>query len=312
MKNQNIKLFVGISGQDVSVPVYEYGQGKPIVYIQGGVHGGEVTYFILHKLAQYLSQVESRLTGTVTIVPLCNPIAWNQRIYYYTVGKFDLYKGKDWNRSYPGADTTLSARISKRIFDIASRHSIVIDLHTARDSKPYAIFGRNESREIIRTLGIKYNYFIDFTSTVGEQFAGTLNYASAKKNILETTIECGGHDTYDENAIQEVFHSLQKLIDRYVLAKQPSKTSRKQYMFSNIKTLYAPTSGFVQFNIKPHDKCHAGDEIATIYTSHSLHKTMSYLAPYDGLVFELPRTTVVWEGDELVRIIPKQSIIKLK
>lgn len=308
---QQLSLFKGISGQDISVPMYEYGQGKPIIYIQGGIHGGEVTYFILHKLVKYLSEVESQLKGRVTIIPICNPVAWNQRTYYYTVGKFDLYKGKDWNRSYPGGDTTLSARISNKLFDIASHHSIVIDLHTARHSKPYAIFGCNESREIVQVLGLKYNYFIDLTSTEGRKFLGTLNDAAAQKDILETTIECGSHDTYNENAIQEVFHSLQKLVDRYLLVKQPRKKGHAQYVFSTIETLYAPTSGFAHYKVKPQDKCRVGDEIATIYPSHSLHKTMSYLAPYDGVVFELPRTTIVWEGDELVRVIPKQGIIKL-
>ncbi len=308
MKSNLIKLYTGISGQDVSVPMYEYGQGKPILYIQGGVHGGEVTYFILHKLAQYLTEIETNLKGKVTIVPLCNPVAWNQRMYYYTVGKFDLYKGKDWNRSYPGGETSLSARMSKKLFDIASQSSIVIDLHTARNSKPYGIFGSKKSEELIRILGLTYNYYIDFSTHTGQSFKGTLNDAVACKGILETTIECGSHDVYDAPAIREVYNSLRRVVSTYVLQQQIKKKRKKQFMFSAITTLHSPISGFAQYKLSPQTTCRAGERIASLYPSRSLHERVDFCAPFDGVLFELPKTTILWEGDELVKLIPTENI----
>ena len=136
MKKKKLALYKAVYGDEVSVLVYTFGKGKNTLYIQGGVHGGEVTFFILHELVNYLKSIEEKLDGTVTVVPICNPVSWSQRVYYYTAGKFDLYKGKDWNRSYPGSETTLSSRMSKKIFEIASKHECVIDLHTARNSKP--------------------------------------------------------------------------------------------------------------------------------------------------------------------------------
>src|SRR3972149_10364805 len=117
MKKTKLHLYTDISGNEIGVNQYHYGSGKKSLYIQGGVHGGELTYFIFVELDRWLRQNEDKLKKTVTLTPLVNPTAWNQRVYYYTVGKFDLYKGRDWNRSYPGKDTTLSARNSAKVFE---------------------------------------------------------------------------------------------------------------------------------------------------------------------------------------------------
>lgn len=248
----------------------------------------------------------------VTIVPICNPVAWNQRVYYYTVGKFDLYKGKDWNRSYPGNETTLSARISKKIFDIASKHNVVLDLHTARVSKPYPIYMSQDSKPVIEVLDFKYNYCIDATLGENSVFFGTLNDALVKKGVKEVTIECGSHDNFDQESVDVVFEAIKRLIDTMCLKKKSPKSKENvQYQFDKVVTLFSPMSCFANYIVSPHTQVKKGQKLATFFPSNNLVEKIDYLAPFDGLVFELPRTHILWEGDELFKIIPVESITSL-
>ncbi|MCA9383257.1 succinylglutamate desuccinylase/aspartoacylase family protein, partial [Candidatus Dojkabacteria bacterium] len=115
----NIKLLNSISigtdpgGNPITINAYEYSNGVsgPTLYLQGGVHGGEVTLWVLKQLVTKLQNY--KIKGNIVIIPIANPVAWGQRTYFSTNGKFDFYMGKDWNRSYPGnMDGTLSQRIS--------------------------------------------------------------------------------------------------------------------------------------------------------------------------------------------------------
>ena len=308
MKKEMIGLYKAIYGDEVRVPIYTFGKGKNVLYIQGGVHGGEVTYFILHELVNYLKSIEEKLDGTVTVVPICNPVSWSQRVYYYTAGKFDLYKGKDWNRSYPGSETTLSSRMSKKIFEIASKHECVIDLHTARNSKPYTIFMSDKSRQIVEVLGIRYNYFIDSKNKDNSVFHGTLNHAVASQGILETTIECGSHDDFDIESVKMVFEALKKLVHLKCLEEKNVDVEATMYVFDKTTTVFSQVSGFAKYNVMPQTKVKNGDEIMQIIPSDDITQSVSIISPMDGVLFELPKTHIVWEGDELFKIIPSESI----
>ncbi|HNQ31146.1 MAG TPA: succinylglutamate desuccinylase/aspartoacylase family protein [Candidatus Woesebacteria bacterium] len=303
MITKQVKLYAGIYGQNVNIPLYEFGTGERTVYVQGGIHGGEVTYFIFHKLARYLSEIESKLKGKVTLAPIVNPVAWGQRMYYYTAGKFDLYKGKDWNRSFPGSDTSLSARMSKTLFSIASQYRVVIDLHTARQSKPYTIHMNEQSTELIRTLGLSYNYHIDTCLPQSAMFIGTLNEACAKKGILEATMECGSHDSYEESAIEPVYASIKRVFDTFGLKKASASVTQIQYGFKTVKTLHSPLSCFAQYVVPPQTHVKKGQTIAMLYPSNSVQDEVPFKAPIDCVVFELPKTHILWEGDELFKIV---------
>ena len=74
MEKFTLTMGKAIGGGDLSVVGYRFGSGSPTTYIQGGTHGGEITYPIFRKLYERLS--EAGLKGTVTLVPISNPISW--------------------------------------------------------------------------------------------------------------------------------------------------------------------------------------------------------------------------------------------
>jgi Predicted deacylase len=89
-------LDVGLApnGNEIRIPVLEFISHDPgrTVYIQAGMHGGEVTIWVLDQIASLLKK--SMISGKVVMVPIANPISWYQRIYFSVNGKFDFIWGK--------------------------------------------------------------------------------------------------------------------------------------------------------------------------------------------------------------------------
>ncbi len=312
MRKAKLLLFNDISGNDVNINLYHYGQGENRLYIQGGIHGGEVTYYIFNELHDWLIKNEKKLKGTITLLPIVNPPAWNQRMYYYTMGKFDFYKGKDWNRSYLGTDTTLSARNSEKIFRLAKKYEFCLDLHTARTSKPYTIFNDLNILKYLRDFGLKYNFFINPDNPNYSLFNGTLTDALFKAKVKSFACECGSHDSLEPENVSLVTNSITNLIDSLGILKGTMKPSMsQQFRLNQISTIYSNDSGFIKYNFEPHQKFKKGQVLGEIFNSSQLGNTSVLIAESDGIMFELAKTHIAWTGDEVMRVVYNNNIEKL-
>jgi predicted deacylase len=89
------------SGRSLNVPIYTIDSGisGPNVYIQSSIHGSEVQgNVVIYHLIQALKQ--QTITGSITLVPNCNPVGTNIKAGEYTLGRFDPVNGTNWNRGY--------------------------------------------------------------------------------------------------------------------------------------------------------------------------------------------------------------------
>lgn len=311
MKKTKLNLYSDISGNNIDINLYHYGKGACGLYVQGGVHGGELTYFVFERLHEWLIRNENSLTKKITLAPIVNPPAWNQRVYYYTVGKFDLYKGKDWNRSYPGEQTTLSARNSQKISNFIQSYKFALDLHTARTSAPYLIFMDKRMVPYVQAFGLKYNVFLD-KNKAENSYKGTFDYALLDKKTLSMTCECGSHDEYNVQNVDTVVKSILNLIYKLNIYKKTGIIkATKQIVVKRVDTIFTPISGFTRYHLIPHASFIAGDVLATITHASDISKTTKIKASSDGVMFELARSHISWIGDELMRVSYNKDLASL-
>ena len=137
----------------------------PNVYIQAGIHGNEQPGIVVaRKLIGKLDEAaaNNKLQSLVTVVPLCNPVAFSQLVHGELIGRFDIDTGENFNRAFPdlaqavtekcrrkqaGAieiatiraqlkealqdhpKRSASDRMKSCLYQLASEHDIVIDLH---------------------------------------------------------------------------------------------------------------------------------------------------------------------------------------
>ena len=92
------------SGDRLSLQTYRFVGTTPgkKVYIQSNLHGAEVAgNAVIHQLIEFLTDLDaSALAGEILLVPVCNPLGVNQRSHHFSVGRYNPYDGRDWNRIY--------------------------------------------------------------------------------------------------------------------------------------------------------------------------------------------------------------------
>lgn len=315
---KNIEKFTlsfgkNFTGGDLSVLGHRFTMGEgPKVYIQGGAHGGEITYPIFRKLYSYLSTND--FCGTVTLVPIANPISWMQRLYFYTAGKFNMYDGKDWNWYFPGKeDGTTAQRYAFMLFQEAKNHELVIDLHTSRWSNPFVIVGKESLLKYAKVSGITETYFDPFdpTKESGRVKVIPLSDGADINGLEGVTIECGSHDSMDEKVMEESFQAVLNMLTlKGVLNRSIPETPSSAFVYSGYRTYTSPVTGFVEYIHKIGVEVKKDDILYKIYPAESMTECIEIKALEDCVVSKYQPTHISLIGDQVVMTIPKDKMSK--
>ncbi len=277
------------------------------VYIQSGMHGGEITHWTQHRLYNFLK--ENLQAGEIVFVPFANPAAWEQRAYFYTFGKFSLYDGRDFNYHFPGkADGSLNQRIARALFGLAEGSALVLDLHTARNSIPFGIYSKDDYQDIIRDLALPYN-FQDQGEKAEIEFMDQLD----AQNIPNVCVECGSHDEYDAAKNEQVFQGLLRVLARLGLIDKKHTIAAQNDVFSFQKDakIIAPESGFIRYDTPLGVPFKKGDGLFTLYRTAALGEETRVSAPEDGVVYKRAPTHIYRVGDDTLHYVPKANLKRL-
>jgi predicted deacylase len=296
-----------VAGNPIEIATYTLTSGKgPKVHIQSGMHGGEITYWVQHRLYNFLK--ENLKAGEITFVPCANPAAWDQRSYFYTFGKFDLYDGKDCNSHFPGkADGTLHERIAHALSTLAKNCDLGFDLHTARNSLPYIIFTKEDYLPLVKDMGLAYNFLDDSPP------CGSFDAAMDPLGIHNLCIECGSHDEYDAGKIDAVLAGILRILAKkgMIDAKHASPAPKDVYYFRDHKKILTRDSGFVRYDAALGAPFKKGDTLFTLHPTSELGAEMPEIATEDGVAYKRAPTHIYRLGDETLHYIPKDALKKL-
>lgn len=307
---EKLPILTAGGGTEINLCIHHYhaaATGKK-VYIQAGLHGGETAQWSLKLLHDFL--LNNLQSGEVCIIPYANPLGWLQRTYYATAGKFSAIDGRDINRLFPGkADGEMQERICAALMSQAQGCDLVIDLHTSKMSNPFAIYTKPEYEKYIRLCGFTYNQYSDDASI--PSLHGTFNAALDRAGIDNLTIECGGHDEYDESKTTAVFAALKSLLSALKML-QPTETSAENiYTFEKRLKVFAPMAGLLKLNKKPGDKVSAGEQIGEILCAQNLAETQVVKTPINGILHTIIPSHICWEGDIVCEVIPEDNLNQL-
>lgn len=307
---EEFTLSVGssVTGADLSIKGYRFNSGVgPKIYIQGGTHGGEVTFLIFKLLNDFLSN-NTKWQGSVTLVPIANPFSWNQRVHYTTVGKFNFYDGKDWNRAFPGnKEESTAERWADVIFQEASKHDFVIDLHTSRLSLPFMIISREDLVDEMLRSGILPTYL---ASKMDKNFP----LPDAIDNISKKgiTIECGSHDSMDTKNAQKCFEAILNLLRINGVLKDGEslpETSTAFY-FKKYDSYFSPESGFVEYIHPLGQQLEKGETLYRVNITKNLGEVLEIKARENCIIMKYQPTHIATVGDEVVSVVNLSDITK--
>lgn len=306
MKINKYRDFAGTTpmGTELSILRYEMDSEKPgqHIYIQSGIHGGEITQWIIHELFLFIKK--NLLQGKVTLVPCANPVSWTQRAYYSTNGKFDFYMGKDWNRNFPGnSEGSMGERIAAVLFANAKKADFALDMHTSRESIPFAIYSRPQYEDILKTIGIRYNQFLDMQKNPA--YGNTMNACLDNAGVENLCIECGSHDAYEPENIREVMNGLKRLFAARGMVDSKLAEPAPQEIKTFAKTVkYTAPMGCLLRLAKPLGaQIKKGEDLFYCFDNNDLGSVVAVQSKHDGVLFKASPTHIYWSGDDVVQLL---------
>lgn len=314
---KSIHLGMLPNGTPIDVMTHTFSSGKPWfkLYIQAGIHGGEITYWILDKLYMYL-QEKWLQAGEILIIPIANPLTWNQRLYFYTMGKFDLYMGKDPTLCYPWSpDGYYNQRLCHGLLSLQKQYDFVLDLHTARNAFPFNMMtnayhtpevkrASEKEVEYARIMGIEYNLMADDF----DEHDSTCAVASLW--VPACTLECGSHNKYQPEYIDMVYNGLLRLMSHtWMIEEKFAPCEKTPLKYSYIKDYKAPNWWIVRFYKNIWDTYKKGDLLYDMLNPSSFGSAATPVhAQEDGIIQKISPTHIYWPGDDVITVIPSDAI----
>lgn len=211
------------SGDTLYLQVYKFTGSQPgkKAYIQANLHGAEISgNAVIHQLIKFLITLDnSQLTGEILLIPVCNPEGVNARSHQFSVGRYNSYDGKDWNRifwDYEKEDIDIDA-FAKTQIDLSEteiknnyRQQILNSFYQQLENinSPSSTPFYKQYRYQLQSLSLDADYVIDLHSSTNQ----SLDYlycfhgreASSKSFILDYGILMGDGE-YDGDAFDEAF-----------------------------------------------------------------------------------------------------------
>lgn len=281
------------------------GQGKgPRLIIMGAVHGNETAGTKgITRVMEQLDKGELRiLNGSVTFVPVANPLAY---------AKGERAGDRNLNRDlFPKDDPKdFEDRIANWLCPLLAAHDVLLDLHSFNaQSQPFVMVGpRNndgplepfqheeKERALARILGVKR--FVDgwlrtYGDGVERRMRGTselqtvLRYGVGTTEFMRTTggyaltLECGQHA--DPQAPEVAYRAIMNTLAHLGLidAPAPAQIAREEMEYLSM--------------MEVHDKLHDGDHFSRVWASFDRVSAgeeigrradgTPVLAPYDAII----------------------------
>jgi predicted deacylase len=296
------------SGETVAVHVHRYAGGEgPTVYVQAAQHGIELNGpAACRRLHDHL--VDADLAGTVVVVPVANPLAFDHR-RYLTPGALDAVNPNQ-NRVWPGdAGGTLGERLVARLWPLVEAADAVVDLHTGTASMlthTRVVDDDTGARALASAFGTEHLVVDELREPTDEEDEqGTLRAAVSKTGRPAVTVELGDSRTVSRDAaavgrdgVVNVLRTL-GLLDADAPA-DPDPT----VLWNHGDDVRTDSSGVVEFraDLAVGDRVTEGERLGVVYDPARFVTRETLTAPAEGVVYSLGREAVAVAGERVAAL----------
>ncbi|MFN7413447.1 MAG: succinylglutamate desuccinylase/aspartoacylase family protein [Dolichospermum sp.] len=216
-----VPLFQLASGEFLSLQVYKFigaKSGKK-VYIQSNLHGAEIVgNAVIYQIIDFLTTLNNtQIIGEIWLVPVCNPLAVNQRTHNFSTGRFNVYDSQNWNRIFwdyekkhddieEFARSQIGLDIDTIKYNFSQKIQTSFDSLLDKINAPSSVQLTDKYRYRLQSLYLDADYVIDLHSHTGEGIEYLYYFRnredSANLFLLNYSIL---FDEYDGDAFDESF-----------------------------------------------------------------------------------------------------------
>jgi hypothetical protein len=269
VSKKGIRIGERADGNPYVLHLLQYkGSAGPSVFIGVGIHGDELTGIAsIWRLMDHLKGKDVR--GTITIMPAMNP----DGLSYNIRGMPEA--GVDLNRMYPGKATGyIAERITAKIWEIARKHDIIIDLHTNGRSIPFVLLDpvtgdlKRRTDEIAEATRITVLEELSSEDYELQNLGASLGGVASKADIPSLTIELGGAKDIDWASVDAGYLAVRNVlvsigaIDGAVTPVRSSVVIRESgYRREDV---WSEKGGLIEYVVDLGQKVKAGQVIAKV------------------------------------------------
>ena len=278
---------------EIDVWRYNHPDATKTVYLQGGIHGIELTGIpVIHEFIKEI--VEHQLVYNFICVPLSNPMGLDSQIMGVQTGYNNIHTNQqncwNWNRITNLKDEpSQEGRWIRTLLDLAKPADIVLDLHTAGLETAPHIYYHETEKEYADGLGIPHMLA---WNTPSYSFADTHHQLGKIALTFELSSSRGVRSEWVEKSLiylRRFFGILPKV-----------EGSRTWQVESQLKKWYSPEGGVLCWNIDAGDSVSEGDVIATLYNPRGRVELES---PYTGVLLLKNPSHAPHERQELAKFL---------
>lgn len=290
-QGKQVEVLEGVvpGGQTVAVEVARISGGSPgpVLAVFAAMHGTE--YASVAALGRLIQEARpERITGTLLLVPVANPAAFESRTMY--VSPVD---GKNLNRTFPGAsDGTYTEVLADLLWrNVARDANYVIDIHGGEVIEglfpfcgAYASQARPEigaaSRRAAEAFHPPYLVLNQLPHSI-QRKAQRLSLMATDSGIPSVLVEAGSRGRLDEQDIQFIQRGVMNVMRQIGILPEVVEPAPKPPVVIRELPVIASTTGLFHPRVEPGDTISPGQDLG-------------HVVDYFGCTVE--RFTSEWDG----------------
>lgn len=263
------------NGTELALTIHEFaGEPGSIVGVSAAIHGDEpISVEIVRRLAAYLDQPGLELRGTVRLLPVANPLAYEANTRHTPGDQLNL------NRSFPGdADGWLTEQLAAKI---ASTFLVgldaYVDLHAGGAYPVVDYVYLANAPELSRAFGSRLLFRPE------TPYAGTSASVAEERGIKTVTVELGGGLGRDEQYAQQGLNGVLNVLRRLGVLPGNAIPAPEQLLMHEMVILRPHTAGILVPEVHVADlatEVSSGAVLGRIYSPYTFEELETVVAPF--------------------------------
>jgi predicted deacylase len=281
-----------VSGAELGLTIHTFrGTAGPVVGVSASIHGDEpLGTEVIRRLAAHLAQPGVKLRGTVRLLPVANPLAYETNTRHTVLDHLNM------NRIFPGdADGWVTEQIAAKI----SAHFLTgldayLDLHAGGNYPVVDYVYLTSAPTLSRAFGSRLLY------RPSAPYQGTTATVADERGIPTVTVELGGGLFNEEEYARRTLDGLLNILRTLRMLPEPAQLAPEQLVMHELAILRPHVGGILVPEVHVPDLTHevpGGTILGRIYSPYTFELLETITAPF-------PRSLLVLLRDNLAPINP--------
>ncbi|WP_369825846.1 succinylglutamate desuccinylase/aspartoacylase family protein [Alcanivorax sp. MD8A] len=270
----------------------------PQLCLTAAIHGDELNGIEMVRRLMYKLEPDE-LAGTVIGVPIVNLDGFRSGSRY-------LSDRRDLNRYFPGnKNGSAASRVAHSLYsNIVSHCDYLVDLHTGSQKRVNLpqLRADLDNPDVVAFA----KHFGGMTVLHSPGVTGMLRDAAVKDGIVAVTMEAGGPNRLETQAVNYGVQALETLLENLQMQKASRFWSAPQPVFFESEWIRADQGGILLAEVKLNDKVKKGQILGTV-TDPISNTGSAIIAPYNGRVLGMAVNQVIHAGFAAFRIGEEKS-----